>query len=165
MHNNTTLSFSVLAPEFFLTPNLTVVANQSGSLVLTCVAFGVPAPSVRWERFGGEIPESANISIVSWISDDVEFISSTLELCDLQISDIGLYSCIANNSVGENQYNFTITLSQCKSPDLVCRNMLIPCILYPPFIFFCSTSHYCKFFSWGWSCSHCEPGFQSYFHL
>ena len=100
--------YSVLqvAPEFFLTPNSTVVANHSGSLVLTCVAFGVPAPSVQWERFGAEIPESA---IVSWISDDVEFISSTLELCDLQISDSGLYSCIANNSVGEIQHNFTVT--------------------------------------------------------
>ena len=95
-------------PEFFLTPNSTVEANHSASLVLTCVAFGVPTPSVRWERLDGQSLESANISFESLNLAGTEFVLSTLELCRVEQSDGGLYSCIASNSVGENQYNFTV---------------------------------------------------------
>ena len=104
------LHLLVYVPEFFLTPNSTVEANHSTSLVLTCVAFGVPVPSVRWERRDGQSLESANISFESLNLAGTEFVTSTLELCRVEQSDGGLYSCIASNSVGENQYNFTIVL-------------------------------------------------------
>ena len=102
------LNLSEYSPEFLLTPNSTVEANHSASLVLTCVAFGVPAPSLRWERLDGQSLASANISFERLNLEGTEFVFSTLELCSIQQSDGGLYSCIASNSVGENQYNFTV---------------------------------------------------------
>ena len=104
------LHLSEYVPVFFLTPNTTVEANHSSSIVLTCVAFGVPAPSVRWERLDGQSLESANISFESFNLAGIEFVFSTLELCSVVQSDGGLYSCTASNSVGENQYNFTVVL-------------------------------------------------------
>ena len=68
-------------PEFFLTPNSTVEANHSASLVLTCVAFGVPTPSVRWERLDGQSLASANISFERLNLTGTEFVFSILELC------------------------------------------------------------------------------------
>lgn len=89
------------APEFYFTPNSTIVANQNTSLTLRCIASGAPTPSVHWERVDGEIQAPANnINVESWISNGTEFVSSSLELSSLQSSDGGRYSCVANNSIG-----------------------------------------------------------------
>ena len=85
-------------------------ANYTASLILTCVAFGVPTPSVRWERLDGQSLESANISLERWNRAGTEFVFSTLELYRVQQSDGGLYSCTASNSAGDKQYNFTVVL-------------------------------------------------------
>ena len=65
---------------------------------------------MRWERLDGQSLESANISFEMWSFSGAHYVFSTLQLCNVQHTDGGVYSCIANNSVGEIYYNFTIAL-------------------------------------------------------
>ena len=69
---------------------------------------------MRWERLDGQSLESANISFERFNLAGAEFVSSTLELCSIQLLDAGLYSCTASNTVGQNGYNFSVILLQGK---------------------------------------------------
>ena len=77
--------------------NTTVVVLEGHSVVLTCVASGIPTPSLRWVKDNKETGVSA---------DQLEIVAADLR-------DEGRYMCIGENKAG--QANSTVTVDvHCK---------------------------------------------------
>ena len=74
------------------------------SVVLTCVGYGVPAPSVTWQRNGEHIVGNSSkfrLTETVVVINDTMFLKSTLLLCNASELDIGDYSCTADNVLQE----------------------------------------------------------------
>lgn len=95
------------AVDVLLYPDNTI-ARVSESLALTCTAAGIPAPEITW--FKDDIlltDEAYNITERQFSNDSSHYTVSVLNLCDLQLSDSGEYSCTASNTITEGRVTDT----------------------------------------------------------
>ena len=83
--------------------NMTVVSG--GTVDLLCQAYGIPIPNITWTK--DTVPLNNNsitgrITIYEGVITEggVALARSFLQICSLQPSDGGQYSCFADNSVG-----------------------------------------------------------------
>ena len=103
--------------------NITEGSNGS----ITCTATGYPVPTVVWQNSdGSSVSNSRLVSGSPVISStgvgNVSSVSVELMVIGAIREDSGLYRCSANNSVGSNGSNITITI-QCK---YMSKNLLDP---------------------------------------
>ena len=77
---------------------------SSQSVQLTCTAYGLPPPNVTWTRLpateliaGEDLLIASNITTAN--DSEAAFVTSTLTLCDVQLTNAGRYRCSASNSV------------------------------------------------------------------
>ena len=72
-------------------------------VVLTCVASGIPAPSISWTSTSNTIGSGSGIGDNNLIPYETVLsygvVQSELTLLDVMLSDIGQYKCIATSSV------------------------------------------------------------------
>ena len=82
---------------------------SSHSVRLTCTAYGVPFPNVTWTRLpatelvAGEyegLLVSTNVTPATNTSCG-GFVTSSIVLCDVQLTDAGRYRCSASNNVNK----------------------------------------------------------------
>ena len=73
------------------------IANVGDSLAFICLAEGIPQPYITWMRNGLPLNMEANITEERFSNDSSYFTMSILNLCTLQFSDSGMYSCSASN--------------------------------------------------------------------
>ena len=76
----------------------------TSSVIVSCVAYGLPAPTVTWKHGASIVSDSLMISRTQQLSSQdssVAVVSSILELCPIQ-EDVrsGEYSCEVENGVG-----------------------------------------------------------------
>ena len=89
---------------------------EAGStVVLTCVAYGVPPPSLIWSRNGSLLSSNdSHVTIYSELMTDsgsgVVFMKSIVKLCRSQLTDAGIYSCSAENELGIHNFSFQVTI-------------------------------------------------------
>ena len=77
------------------------------SVRLTCTAYGVPLPNVTWTRLpAAELVagkyEGLRITTNMTPAENISigrFVTSTIVLCDVQLTNAGRYRCSASNSV------------------------------------------------------------------
>ncbi|XP_033123675.1 neuronal cell adhesion molecule-like [Anneissia japonica] len=74
-------------PVLVYKPKATTIAMRKTNLKLQCIAQGNPTPSIRWEKVGGTIKSTTTDEPV-------------LEISNFELSDVGTYRCIAQNSEG-----------------------------------------------------------------
>ena len=90
------------------------VVFAGNSLLLTCVGYGIPLPSLYWQTNGKTISEEDSGFFLSETVTTVEnsqFVRSSLFLCNAREAQAGNYSCSANNTVhGISTKNFSITV-------------------------------------------------------
>ena len=84
--------------------------------MLICVGYGQPNVDITWSRDGQII---SNSSLVSIYEEDLAqggrvFKQSFLQLCSLQMSDSGVYTCSVSN--GMSSVNSTVDLSVVGKP-------------------------------------------------
>ncbi len=97
--------------------NITVITG--GDLNLTCEALGIPEPTITWNGPGGSDNFTSEDILQTTVSQNgSELVVSILRLRSLQLSDAGIYSCTAVNTVvggivTEDSRNFTLTV-HCK---------------------------------------------------
>ena len=79
---------------------------------LTCVAYGLPFPSITWNKNGTAVSNSSLTSIYEETKSEngVSFVRSVLEICGSDLTDSGEYSCTADNGITSDSSNFMITV-------------------------------------------------------
>ncbi len=98
------------------TSELVVISNDTSarvgnSALLACVGFGVPSVEITWSLNGISIMNSSIVTISEeeFTRGEMVFKQSFLELCNLSISDSGVYTCSVSN--GLTMVNETTQLS------------------------------------------------------
>ncbi|XP_071657307.1 neural cell adhesion molecule L1 isoform X1 [Patagioenas fasciata] len=76
------------------------IALRGGTLVLECIAEGLPTPAVRWQRLNGALPARAAL----------ENFNKTLRLRAVEEADDGEYECVAENAQGSARRSHLVTV-------------------------------------------------------
>ncbi|NXL54947.1 NGCA protein, partial [Podilymbus podiceps] len=77
------------------------IALRGGTLVLECIAEGLPTPAVRWQRLNGPLPRGRA---------SLENFNKTLRLRAVEEADDGEYECVAENSQGQARHSHLVTV-------------------------------------------------------
>ena len=89
------------------------IVDEGYNARITCTAIGYPPPTIVWSRTsGGEVSVSDSVSVPTG-NGNVTSVSVNLTLTNASREETGLYQCYANNSVGSNTRNTTVTV-QCE---------------------------------------------------
>ena len=94
-------------------PNQTTALDAGNIVAFPCVAYGVPNPSISWKKGETLLSNDSQITIYEELLADSEviFVYSTLELCSAEVADAGLYSCFAENTLGNDTASFVLTVA------------------------------------------------------
>ena len=87
---------------------------EAGStVVLACVGFGDPSPSVTWSTQGVVLNNSSQITIYEEVETEegVDFVQSILEICSAEEADEGEYICTVGNALGNVSVNFELSVT------------------------------------------------------
>lgn len=83
--------------------------NMLSMVNLSCNVSGVPQPSVHFVRQDGQ-------SLSSTAVTGIQGNTAVLTIQDFRLSDVGVYSCIANSIAGEARDSFKV------SSELIAQN-------------------------------------------
>ena len=89
---------------------------ERSTITITCEAFGYPPPDIFWNKniggFSERISQNNGIRALTG-NGNITRVSVNLTMIDASREDTGVYTCFANNSIGYDIVNTTITV-QCK---------------------------------------------------
>ena len=95
--------------------NETIIFERNGATI-TCEALGYPPPTIVWSRFDGNLSDrvlvSDSVSVPTGYGN-VTRVSVNLTITNASREDTGEYMCSANNSIGSEERDVSITV-QCK---------------------------------------------------
>ena len=95
--------------------NETIIIERNGTTI-TCEASGYPPPTIVWSRLDGNLSDrvlvSDNVSVPTGYGN-VTRVSVNLTITNASREDTGEYMCSANNSIGSEERDVSITV-QCK---------------------------------------------------
>nr|XP_060633605.1 neuronal cell adhesion molecule isoform X17 [Anolis sagrei ordinatus] len=74
---------------------------RGNTLLLECIAEGLPTPTIRWIKEGGELPINRKF---------FENFNKTLKITDISEADSGKYKCMASNQLGSAHHVITVTV-------------------------------------------------------
>nr|XP_028603041.1 neuronal cell adhesion molecule isoform X14 [Podarcis muralis] len=74
---------------------------RGNTLLLECIAEGLPTPLIRWIKEGGELPANRTF---------LDNFHKTLKIIDISEADSGKYKCIASNLLGSAHHVITVTV-------------------------------------------------------
>ena len=102
------------------------VLIERNTTTITCEGFGYPPPTVRWDRIDGTLSDRVSVSdsvSVPTGYGNVTRVSVNLTIINATREDTGVYVCSADNSIGNDIINTSITV-QCKFVicDWICQN-------------------------------------------
>ena len=90
--------------------------REGNTTTITCEALGYPPPTVVWSRTNGILSDRVSVSdsvSVPTGYGNVTRMSVNLTITNASREDTGVYMCSANNSVGSDNRNISVTV-QCK---------------------------------------------------
>ena len=95
--------------------NDTIILERN-SVTINCEALGYPPPLITWsgleETLGDRVSVSNSVSVPTGYGN-VTRVNVNLTITNASREDTGVYTCSANNSIGSNSNNVSIT-TQCK---------------------------------------------------
>ena len=100
-----------VAPEIIL--QLTdLLENETNPIQFVCQAIGVPVPYIMW-YFNGVMVNLSNSSKynISSMYLNESIIESTLKIMKAKSSDVGAYTCMAENIIGSDQTFGVLTVN------------------------------------------------------
>ena len=115
--------------------NDTIVLERN-SITINCAALGYPLPSVIWSKLdeilSDRISVSDSVSVPTGYGN-VTRVSVNLTITNASREDTGVYTCSANNSIGSDSSNVSITVQ--------CKLLLMCCELLNKLSFSCSRNY------------------------
>ena len=104
--------FFFSAAEIVIAPPNSEV-SEGNTIVLTCVAFGVPNPDISWTANGVTLSNESRITVYSELVEEggVMFVSSMLEICSVGVDDAGRYSCMASYGERNDTIMFNVSVT------------------------------------------------------
>ena len=94
----------------------TIVTIENNITEITCEVLGYPLPTPMWSRINGVLSDRVSVSdsvSVPTANGNVTRVSVNLTISNISREDTGVYTCSANNSIGSDNRNVSITV-QCK---------------------------------------------------
>ena len=78
------------------------------------MAYGVPNPSISWNRGDTPLSNGSQATIYEELltEDGVTLVHSFLQLCSVEETDAGQYSCFSNNTLGNDTAFFELAVAQ-----------------------------------------------------
>ena len=102
------------------------IITEGSTTTILCEAIGYPPPTILWNRIDGILSDRVSVSdsvSVPTGYGNVTRVSVSLTINTVSTKDTGDYICSANNSVGSDSSNVSITV-QCKlCESVVCMNV------------------------------------------
>ena len=89
---------------------------ERNTITITCETFGYPPPTIVWSRSNGTLSDRVSVSdsvSVPTGNGNVTRVSVNLTIINASREDTGVYTCSANNSIGSDNRNVSITV-QCE---------------------------------------------------
>ena len=85
--------------------------NETNPVIFSCQAIGEPVPNISW-YFNGEMIDVSNASkyIISNSSNGT-MVMSLLTIMNTQSSDVGRYTCVAENFIGSDQSSGVLSVN------------------------------------------------------
>ena len=75
---------------------------------ITCTATGYPEPDIVWLNNDGSVVDKNRLAIGSAMAGGVSNLFNMSVLMIVGRNDIGIYTCVANNSIGNDTINITV---------------------------------------------------------
>ena len=102
--------------QILIHPNQTTEVDAYNTVIVACVVYGVPSPSITWNRGNTELTnDSSQVTIyempITHSASEITFIQSILELCWAEEEDAGEYSCFSENMFGNDTATFNLTVN------------------------------------------------------
>ena len=96
-------------------PEYLTEADAGQTLTFTCVAYGVPLPTITWSQ-GDTLLSNDTDTRVTIYNEEVEegglvFFQSILEICSAELIDSGVYSCNADNGMTNDSVSFELRVA------------------------------------------------------
>ena len=87
-------------------------ATLNHTILLTCFGFGIPLPDITWSMDGEALSNSSRIIFHNDLVtiNEVIFVRSILELCNVAVTDEGIYSCDLRNTLGSSSDSFYLNV-------------------------------------------------------
>ena len=79
------------------------------NITLTCTSSGSPPDTFSWIKDGFLVPQSNDITTVTYTNTTAVF-SSSYTISNIGIIDNGIYTCTVTNPIGSDNYSFTVNI-------------------------------------------------------
>ena len=97
------------------------IVREGSIATIICEAFGYPPPTIVWSRANGTLSDRVSVSdSVSVLTGNgnVTRVSVNFTITTAFREDTGVYTCSANNSIGNDNRDMSITV-ECKFITLI----------------------------------------------
>jgi len=93
-------------------PNQTTALDAGNAVNFTCVAYGIPNPSISWKKGDILLSNDSQVTIYEqpMIQNGVTLVQSILELSSAEEAEAGQYSCFADNTLGNDTASFELVV-------------------------------------------------------
>ena len=88
-----------------------MLENETNPVTFSCQAIGEPIPSVNWYYNGFIINVSNDSEYRASSSMDDVVITSYLTIMNAQSNDVGIYTCEAENFIGNDSSSGVLTIN------------------------------------------------------